>query len=68
MFIGLIGAFGWSLGPILGGRFLARYCSKPRGAMRIVVIISLTTAVAFAGMMFLGCPRRDYAGVLTVKM
>ncbi len=63
----MISAFGWALGPVVGGLLLGRFCRRPRGAMRIVVIISLTTALAFLAMMFIGCQRREYAGVLTVK-
>ena len=64
---GVIGAFGWALGPILGGQFLVQQCKKPRGAMKLVVILSAFTLGCFFLLMFLSCPKQEFSGIVTTS-
>ena len=51
------------MGPIVGGRLLGKQCKTPRGAMKVVLIISIFTTVAFAGLTFIGCKSDELTTV-----
>ena len=67
MISGIISAFGWALGPVIGGQFLVQQCKKPRGAMKLVVILSIFTLGCYTLLMLLSCPKQEFAGVVTTS-